>query len=149
MRSTLMIVLVLGFWTAANAQDVAQPVPTNADCVQRLEMPSYSKLALAARIQGAIATTIKLSSTGSLQTIMTERHGMTEILTNGLKILVPSIEEAIKKSVFRSDCAGKTVRLVFRFEIKGAFREDPTVSFAFSYPNEFWISTPPLPPMIN
>ena len=119
------------------------------DCVQRLEMPGYLRLALVVRIQGTITTSVLLSPIASPEEITTERQGTTEAVTNGLKLLVPSIEQAIKKSTFRSECGGKTVRLVFRFEIKGAFRDNPTESFAFGYPNEFWITVPPLPPMIN
>ena len=122
---------------------------SNIGCVQRLEMPGYNRLALSARIQGTITTSVLLSPTASPEEITTERQGTTEAVTNGLKLLVPSIEQAIKKSTFRSECRGKTVRLVFRFEIKGAFRDRPTESSAFGFPNEFWITVPPLPPMIN
>ncbi len=146
MRPVLIVLLALGCWTVARAQDVA---PTNLDCVQRLEMPGYLRLAIAARIQGTITTSVLLSSTASPQEITTRQEGLSEAVTRGLKMLVPSIEQAVKKSTFRSECAGKTVRLVFRFEIKGAFRDNPTESFSFGYPNEFWIATPPLPPMIN
>jgi hypothetical protein len=146
MRSVLMVVLALGSWTPAPAQDVAS---MNLDCVQRLEMPGYHRLAIAARIQGTITTSVLLSPTASPQEIRTERQGLSEAVTNGLKMLVPSIEQAVKKSAFRSECGGKTVRLVFRFEIKGAFRDNPTESFAFGFPNEFWITVPPLPPMID
>ena len=122
---------------------------SNIGCVKRLEMPGYLRLALVVRIQGTITTSVLLSPTASPEEITTERQGTTEAVTNGLKLLVPSIEQAVKKSSFRSECGGKTVRLVFRFEIKGAFRDNPTASFAFGFPNEFWISIPPLPPEFN
>ena len=143
----MIVVLALGSWTAVFAQNLAESIPTNVDCVQRLEMPGYHRLAIAARIQGTITTSVLLSPTASPQEITTDRQGTIEAVTNGLKILVPSIEQAIKKSTFRAECGGKTVRLVFQFQIKGAFRDNPTESFAFGFPNEFWITTPPLPPM--
>src|SRR5258705_3875370 len=130
MRSVLMVMLSLGSWTAALAQDVAEPASTNLDCVQRLEMPGYLRLAIAARIQGTITTSVLLSPTGSPQEITTRQEGMSEAVTNGLNMLVPSIEQAVKKSAFRSECGGKTVRLIFRFEIEGAFRNNPAESFA-------------------
>ena len=128
---------------------MAETDSSNIGCVQRLEIPGYLRLALVVRIQGTITTSVLLSPTGTPLEITTQRQGTTEVLTNGLRMLVPSIEEAIKKSSFRSECGGKTVRLVFRFEIKGAFRDNPTASFAFGFPNEFWISTPPLPQEFN
>src|SRR5690348_11168452 len=97
MRSVLIIMLSVGGWTAALAQDVAAPVSTNVDCVQRLEMPGYHRLALSARIQGTITTSVLLSPTASPQEIRTERQGLSEAVTNGLKMLVPSIEQAVKK----------------------------------------------------
>ena len=94
MRLGLVVILGVGSWTVAVAQDVAS---TNVDCVQRLEMPGYHRFAIAARIQGTITTSVLLSPTASPQEITSREEGLSEALTNGLNILVPSIKQVVKK----------------------------------------------------
>jgi hypothetical protein len=139
MRSLLPIVFLLfgGSWTAALAQDRGE-ADSNIACVERLQMPAYSPLASAARVQGTITVSVPLSAAASPERVTTESTGETP---TGLRLLVPSIESAIKGATFRSNCGGKTVTLVFRFQIEGKAVDNPKTSLAFGFPNRFWITT--------
>lgn len=80
----------------------AQDSESNMSCVERLEMPVYPPLANSARISGSVTATVVVASDGSLQT-----------QAAGHKLLAPAVEKALRASVFRSNCGGKTVRLIF------------------------------------
>ena len=121
MRTLAVLMIALG---AACAQD-AEP---NMACVERLAIPKYPALAAQARISGNVAATITIDSDGSTHTN-----------TTGHSLLAPYTKDAIHRSRFRSDCGGKTLKLIFHFD----FDADPLKAVSFSYPNQFWITVPP------
>jgi hypothetical protein len=72
---------------------------------------------------------VAVTSDGALQT---EAAG-------GHPLLAAAVEEALRASVFLSNCSGKTVRLIFNF----GFDSDPGKRVSFGNPNQFWISVTP------
>jgi len=111
------------------------------NCVERLQMPVYPPLAIQARISGKLMATVTMSPDGSLEKTSVE----IESGTVNAKLLVPAVENALGASAFHSNCGGKSVRLIFNF----GFDADPSKRVQFGYPNQFWISVPAPPPIIQ
>ncbi|HEX5227446.1 MAG TPA: hypothetical protein VFW44_07030 [Bryobacteraceae bacterium] len=122
---TRLVLMLLICGVIAFAQ--SDQTETNMSCVERLQLPRYPALAYEAGISGQVTATVAIPSSGP-----------SHVESNGPKLLAPYVEDAIKASVFRQTCAGKSVRLVFNFD----FDEDPTKGIAFGYPNQFFIKVP-------
>jgi hypothetical protein len=125
---------------SAMAQDVDS---TNASCIKRLETPAYTALAKSAQVTGSVTATVILDAEARTQKVETAFE------SRSLALFDASLNVALKKSDFRKDCAGKTVRIVFHFGIAGRPADDPKVTVAYGYPNEFWIVVEPHTPQIN
>ena len=140
--------LLLGFAimvlsSAAFAQSGSQ-TESNMYCVERMQMPVYPKLADAARVSGTSKATVTLDSDGSVrQPIITD---MGNASTTAKRLFPPVVQEALRRSRFRKNCGGKSVRFVFIFELSEEL--DPNhlpQTISYGYPNRFWISVPPRP----
>jgi hypothetical protein len=119
---------------ASSAIAVAQDIDSaNISCIKRLEMPAYPSLAKYANITGTATASIALDAEAKVQKVETSFTG------RSLAMFDPSLNAALKKSDFQKNCAGKTVRVIFHFEIAGRIADDPKVTVAYGYPNEFWI----------
>jgi len=132
--------LVIAMSATAMAQDVGS---RNMNCVKRLEMPAYPALAKSAQITGTVTASIALDAEAKAQKVETSFTG------RSLAMFDAGLNTALKKSDFQKDCAGKTVRIVFHFEIAGRPADDPKVTIAYGYPNEFWVVVEPHTPMID
>jgi hypothetical protein len=91
-------------------------------------MPVYPPLAAVARVEGLATITVVVASDGSVQT---------EVV--GHPLLREAVEGAVRASVFRKTCDGKSVRMIFHFVLD---EDSPPVGqrVSFGYPNQFWIS---------
>ena len=105
-----------------------QESESNMSCVERLQMPVYPPLAAVARVEGLATITVVVASDGSVQT---------EVV--GHPLLREAVERAVRASVFRKTCDGKSVRMIFHFVLD---EDSPPVGqrVSFGYPNQFWIS---------
>jgi hypothetical protein len=134
-----MMALALGLPAAVRPFDSPkQPTDsTNAQCVERLQIPSYPYVARVSISSGALRAAVTLGERGEV------RSQQFEVVSDpkNLKIFQPAVERALKASRFRGSCAGQTVRLTFRFKMGGA--------------DEVWFEAPAtyeitaLPPMVN
>jgi hypothetical protein len=122
------------------AQSASGQAETNFTCVVRLQVPRYPRLALFAQIDGTITATVRLSKGATVGEIATNVES--KLGTKG-SLLTPSVEDAVQKATFRSDCGGKTVRLIFIFEITGQPSAEPKEIVTFGFPNKFWITSEP------
>ena len=122
--------LAIAISATAMAQDIDS---ANMNCIKRLEMPAYPAFAKSNQITGTITASIALDAEAKTQKVETSFE------SGPLWMFGTSLNAALKKSDFQKDCAGKTVRIVFHFEITGRIADDPKVTVAFGYPNEFWI----------
>ncbi len=114
----------------------AQDSDFNMSCVERLEIPQYPPLAHAAVIQGSLTATATLGSDGVVETKIV-----------GHPLLTEAVKTAIGASTFRKSCAGKSVTVVFNFVIEKTYNSN--ARFSFGFPNQFWISVLPGPPMFE
>jgi hypothetical protein len=113
--------------------------PSNIECLEHLEIPDYPPLARTANIQVTQTVKVLLSDQATAQNIQHSLQG------NPIKfemLFKEVAEEALKNSRFSKTCGGKTITLVFHYEI----RDDSNKSslFAFGPPNQFWIRAGPV-----
>jgi hypothetical protein len=135
--------IVSSFVGSTSAQTDHQPQPqadTSMKCVEKLDLPTYPVLARSARIEGSITALVALSPQGTVQSIKSQA---VSTLDRAKRLLVEPVEQAIRGTVFRSDCHEKTVTLVFYFRITGRPSNNPKQSTSFGFPNRFWIITEP------
>jgi hypothetical protein len=102
-------------------------------CVERLEMPVYPPLARAAHITGAVATTVTASADGLIHVSFSQ---------SAHPLLTTAVENALHLSVFRKDCAGKSIKVIFNFVIDAKSDPSRSARISFGYPDQFWISVP-------
>ena len=128
--SRILLLILTAFSVTAMAQEVDS---THTNCIKRLEMPAYPALAKSALITGTVTASIALDADARTQKVETNFE------SRSLAMFDASLNAALKKSDFQKNCAGKTVRIVFHFEIAGRIADDPKVTVVYGYPNEFWI----------
>ena len=132
----------VGLWSALAQSEVA--TESNANCVERLRMPAYPKLADQARIQGSVIANVTIAPDGSIQKTAVDIMDITSLALWRKGIFAPAVEDALRASTFRKSCSGKSVTLVFNFVIDQKL--DPNglpQSVSYEYPNRFIISIPP------
>jgi hypothetical protein len=125
---------------AAFAQSSSELEP-NMNCIERLEMPTYPRIAELARISGTVRATVTPNSAGAAgDPIITE----TVVDPTGkLKNFAPAaVQEALRKSRFRTDCSGKSITVVFIFENDPHLDSRHPQVVSYEYPNRFRISVP-------
>jgi hypothetical protein len=123
----------------ASGQPGPAETPSNIECLERLEIPDYPPLPRQARIQTIQTIKVLLSDQATVQSIEQSLQGKVVKLDQLFK---EGAERALKNSRFSKTCGGKTIMLVFHYEI----RDDPNRSslFAFGPPNHFWIRYGPV-----
>jgi len=130
------LLLAIALYRASGQAGSAESL-SNIECLDRLEIPDYPPLPRAASIQGTQAVKVFLSEHAAVLAVESSipaRGAATQ------KAFKESAEKAVKKSRFSKTCGGKTIALVFHYEI----REDENKSlFAFEPPNHFWIRAGP------
>lgn len=122
----------------ASGQPGREGSPSNIECLERLEIPDYPPLARMAQIQVIQTVKVLLSDQATVQDVDQSLQGKVVKLDGPFK---EGAEKALKNSRFSKSCGGKTITLVFHYEI----RDDPNRSslFAFGPPNHFWVRAGP------
>jgi hypothetical protein len=105
--------------------------PSNIECLEHLEIPDYPPLARSARLPATQTVKVHLSNQAILQSI---ELSLQEKAVNRDKFFKESAEKALKNSRFSKTCGGKTITLVFHYELSHGDR-----SLAFEPPNHFLI----------
>jgi len=120
-----------------------QPGPgegsSNIECLDHLEVPNYPPLARQARVQAIQTVKVLLSDQATVQRIELSLQGKA---INADRLFKADAEKALKISRFSKTCGGKTITLVFHYEL---YNDDSGRSiFAFEPPNHFWIRYGPV-----
>lgn len=114
-------------------------------------MPEYPPLPRQASIQGIQTVKVLLSGHATVQTVESSiqvRPAAVQTVESSIqarpdpvvKAFEESAEKAMKNSRFSKTCGGKTITLIFHYEL----REDDSKSlFAFGPPNHFWVRAGP------
>jgi hypothetical protein len=135
---TAGLLLVIAPYRAACQSGPAEDT-SNIGCLERLEIPEYPSLPRQARIQVIQTVKVLLSDEATIQNVEQSLHVRTAEVERSFK---EGAEKALKNSRFSKACGGKTITLVFHYEM----RDDPERSslFAFGPPNHFWIRYGPV-----
>ena len=116
-RSVPLLCVVLSL-AMASCRRPAIEDRVNIGCVTRLRLPVYPPIAQSARVGPSMTVAVSLSDDGSPRSVTFE-----DVSVSGLRpdlverMFRPAIEGAMKESRFEPTCGGKTVRLVFSFQI--------------------------------
>ncbi|MEO5924137.1 MAG: hypothetical protein ABIR70_09940 [Bryobacteraceae bacterium] len=123
----VLLVLLLSHSVFAQTPDTS-----NFACVKELEVPGYPGIARATSTQGDVTARIELGDNGRVLAVHTSSPDDSPIA----KILATVIENHVPFGKYDAACNGKTVTLIFRFQI--AVDRRPTAGY--TYPNVFLIS---------
>jgi len=113
-----------------------QPAPPPAppepgfECFDHVETPEFPRAALQAHVDGTVYIWAKLTAQGTLDKIDNQ---VASSWADGPKLLTPAVEKAVRASTFKMNCAGKTVAVVYRYELHG----EPTATPKTSTRTEF------------
>ena len=130
--SRLAVILCCALVCAAAAQEG----PSNMSCVERLGVPTYPRLADAARIAASVTSAIRVDSGEALQGVTTDVQTVGETVKAAF---IKIVEEALRTSRFSVACAGQTVTIEFQFSLG---EQVGTERVSFAYPNRFTIFAP-------
>jgi hypothetical protein len=145
MRKFLFIAtaaLLSGIAAQAQTSSASTPAPNEGlGCFVNLAAPEYPKAALQAHVDGSVWTTAHVSGQGSVEKVDTE---VVSAWSKGPELLVPAVEKAVRSAKIKPECAGKTVSVVFRYQLYGEPTANPKVTTKTDAPNLFWIESQPL-----
>ncbi len=123
----------------AAAQPVAPPNP-GFECFDRVETPEFPKAALQDHVDGSVWLWVQVAQGGTAGKIDTQ---VVSAYGNGPALLTPAVEKAVKASTFKPDCVGKTVAVVYRYQLYGEAMPNPMVTTRKEMPNILWIESHP------
>ena len=95
----------------------AQPATESGrdiSCIQRLIVPNYPALARAARIAADVTVSVVIGHDSASHQITTQGekpHGDIR------RLFSEKVEKAVRSSTFNHQCVGKTIELIFSFEL--------------------------------
>jgi hypothetical protein len=123
-------------------QPAPPPPPANPgfECFQSVETPEFPHAALQARVDGTAWLSITLTPQAAVDKIGTQ---ITSAWGTASKLLTPAVEKAVRASKFKTDCAGKTVDVVYRYELHGEPTASPKVTNRMEPPNIMYIESQP------
>lgn len=146
MRSVLLIAFAALAVSAIGRAEQKSEVPDSSPglaCFQNLVTPEYPRTALQAHVDGSVWTWIHVSQQGTIDKIDTQ---VVSAWGEAPKLLAPPVEKAIRASKIRSECAGKQVWAIFRYEVHGEPTPDPKVTSRTEAPNMMLIESQPSAP---
>lgn len=142
MRNVLLVVssaLLLPLAGVAQSETTSTSIE-GLSCFETLATPEYPKAALQSNVDGSVWTWTQVSPQGTVNKIETQVVSAWGV---GPKLLVPPVEKAIRSAKIKSSCAGKTIAMVFRYELRGDATPNQKVTSRTEAPNMMWIESQP------
>jgi hypothetical protein len=123
-------------------QQSPQPPSGTGDfsCFEDLPTPEYPAIALHHHVDGSVWTWVQVTPQGAPGKVDTQ---VVSAWGDGPKLLVPPVEKAVHEAKIKPDCAGKTVPVVFRYELHGQPAANPKVTSHREAPDIVWIESQP------
>ncbi len=109
-------------------------------CFDNLAAPEYPRTALQAHIDGSVWTYIQVSPQGTIDKIDTQ---IVSAYGEAPKMLTAPVEKAIRAAKVKSACTGKTVTIVFRYQLHGEATANPRVTSRTDAPNIIYVESQP------
>jgi hypothetical protein len=118
------------------------PPPLNPgfECFANAEKPEFPLAALQAHVDGTLWLSIHLTAQAGVDKIDTQ---VTSAWGTAKTLLTPAVEKAVRASMFKMDCAGKTVDVVYRYELHGDPVAGPKPTTRMDPPNIMYIESAP------
>jgi hypothetical protein len=138
MRTLLLAIATLAAAVPGKAQQ--QTNVEGLGCFENLAVPEFPRAALQARVDGSVWTTTHVSPQGAVEKIDTE---VISAWSDGQKFLAAPAEEVLHEAKVKPECAGKTVIVVFRYQLHGDATPDPKVTSRTEAPNIMYIESQP------
>ena len=101
------------------------PPKPGFECFDRVEAPEFPRAALLQHVDGTVWVTLDVTAQGTPDKIHSE---VSSAWAAGEKLLVPPVEKAVRDSKFKSSCAGKSVAVVYRYDLAGDPVANPKVT---------------------
>lgn len=101
------------------------PPKPGFECFEKVEKPEFPQAALRQHVDGTVWVTLDVTAQGTPANIKSE---ISTAWAAGEKLLVPAVEKAVKESTFKSSCAGKSVAVVYRYDLSGEPVANPNVT---------------------
>lgn len=132
---------------AGRAQQTSQPASGSdgLTCFENLAAPEYPRAALDAHVDGSVWTWTTISPQGSIDKVETE---VVSAWSQASRMLIQPVEKAIHAARVKSDCTGKKVWVVFRYDLRGDAVSSPKVTTRTDGPNIMWIESQPGAPAV-
>jgi len=147
MRRVLFIAVAALLATVhARAQQTSKPASDTTSvldglaCFENLGTPEYPRSALQEHVDGSVWTWTQVSPQGTIDKIETQ---VVSAWGQGEKLLTPPVETAIRAAKIKSECAGKKVSMVFRYQLHGEATSNPKVTSKTEAPNIMDIESQP------
>ena len=143
MRSILFVAIAALLTSVhARAQESSQPAsgPEGLACFENLASPEFPKSALQEHVDGSVWTWTQVSPQGTIDKIETQ---VVSAWGQGEKLLTPPVEKAIRAAKIKSECEGKKVSVVFRYQLHGEATPNPKVTSKTEAPNIMDIESQP------
>lgn len=140
LRTLLLIATTTFFLPRFAVTQQVTSTPSGLECVDKLVTPDFPKTALEAHVDGSVWTWMQVTPQGTPDKITTQ---VVSAYGDGPKLLTPAAEKALKESKFKTNCAGKTVSVVFRYELHGEQTANPKVTSRNEPPNIVYIESQP------
>jgi hypothetical protein len=134
---------ILLFATAALLSPNARAQQTTDDglaCFENLPTPEFPAAALQAHVDGSVWTWTQVNAQGTPDKIDTQ---VVSAWRDGAKLLTAPVEKTIRAAKIKPECAGKTIRAVFRYQLHGEAIADPKVTSRIDGPTLMWIESQP------
>jgi hypothetical protein len=100
---------------AAPAEPPAPVIP-GFECFESVETPEFPPSALQTHIDATVWVTLQVTPQGTADKIETK---VTSAWANGPKLFAPAVEKTVRAAKFKSECAGKPVGVVYRYDLHG------------------------------
>ena len=118
----------------------APPLNPGFECFANVETPEFPLAALQAHVDGTLWLSIQLNAQAGIDKIDTQ---VTSAWGTAKMLLTPAVEKAVRASKFKTDCAGKTVDVVYRYELHGEAMANPKPTNRMDTPNILYIESQP------
>lgn len=101
------------------------PPKPGFECFDHVETPEFPRAALQQHVDGTVWVTLDVTAQGTPDKIHSE---ISTAWAAGEKLLVPAVEKAVRASKFKSSCAGKSVAVVYRYDLVGDAVANPSAT---------------------
>jgi hypothetical protein len=117
------------------------PPPAGLECFDNLPTPEFPRAALQARVDGTVWVKVEVGAEGATSKI---ENQVISAYADGPKLLTPPAEAAVHSAKLKADCAGKTVLVIFRYELHGDPTANPQVTSRKEPSYIVWIESQPM-----